>query len=110
VSDTIAVEEGFCMRSLRVCEVEALEGYCLRLILTDGSVVERDLSDLLDGPVFEPLRENPTIFAQVRPGLGTVVWPNGADIDPDTFIWDGPPPRDPEAKPKPTLKVSVPIS
>lgn len=98
------------MRSLRVREVEALGGYRLRLILTDGSVIERDVSDLLDGPIFEPLRETSTVFAQARPGLGTVVWPNGADIDPDTLIWDGPPPRDPEAKPKPTLRVSVPAS
>ena len=98
------------MRLLRVREVEPLEGYCLRLTLSDGCVVERDVSDLLAGPIFEPLKRNPALFAQARPGLGTVVWPNGADIDPDTLIWDGPPPRDPEAKPKPTLKVSVPVS
>lgn len=33
--------------------------------------------------VFEPLRD-PAYFAQVTvdPELGTVVWPNGADLDP----------------------------
>ena len=98
------------MGSLRVREVEALEGYCLRLILTDGSVVERDVANLLDGPVFEPLKENPAVFAQVLAEMGTVVWPNGADIDPDTLIWDGHPPKDPQANPKPTLRVSVPVS
>ncbi len=97
------------MRSLRVREVEVLEGYRLRLTLTDGSVVERDVSDLLDGPIFDLLRET-AFFSQARPGLGTVVWPNGADIDPDTLIWDGPPPQDPEAKPKPALRNSVPAS
>ncbi|MGH2374051.1 MAG: DUF2442 domain-containing protein [bacterium] len=98
------------MGSLRIRKVEALEEYRLRLTLTDDSVIERDVSDLLDGPIFELLRENPTVFAQARPGLGTVVWPNGADIDPDTLIWDGPPPREPGAKPKPTLRNSVPAS
>ena len=36
--------------------------------------------------VFEPLRE-PAYFAQVCVDreLGTVVWPNGADLDPDVL-------------------------
>ena len=36
--------------------------------------------------VFAPLRD-PTYFAQVRADreLGTVVWPNGADLDPDVL-------------------------
>jgi Protein of unknown function (DUF2442) len=36
--------------------------------------------------VFEPLRDA-TCFAQVRvdPQLGTMVWPNGADLDPDVL-------------------------
>jgi len=36
--------------------------------------------------VFEPLRD-PAYFAKLRvdPELGTVVWPNGADLDPDVL-------------------------
>jgi len=36
--------------------------------------------------VFAPLKD-PAIFAQVRihAELGTVVWPNGADLDPDVL-------------------------
>jgi len=36
--------------------------------------------------VFAPLRD-PAYFAQVRvdPELGTVAWPNGADLDPDVL-------------------------
>ena len=36
--------------------------------------------------VFEPLRD-PAYFAQVRvdADLGTVTWPNGADLDPDVL-------------------------
>jgi hypothetical protein len=33
------------------------------------------------GPVFEPLRD-PDFFAQVTVDHGTVVWPNGVDLDP----------------------------
>ena len=36
--------------------------------------------------MFEPLRD-PTAFRQVTvdPELGTIVWPNGADMDPDVL-------------------------
>ncbi|MFM7192421.1 MAG: DUF2442 domain-containing protein [Microcystaceae cyanobacterium] len=36
--------------------------------------------------VFEPLK-NPEYFAQVKvnPELGTIQWPNGADLDPDVL-------------------------
>lgn len=37
---------------LRVCAVTPLEGRSVRLTLSDGTDVERDLTDLLDGPVF----------------------------------------------------------
>lgn len=41
-------------------------------------------------PVFEPLRQDPELFRQVRVDqeLGTVVWPNGADLDPDVLHRD----------------------
>ena len=42
------------MALLRIREVKALEGFKLRLTLTDGSVIERDVSSLLVGPVFDP--------------------------------------------------------
>ena len=37
--------------------------------------------------MFEPLREDPKLFRQVRVDdeLGTIVWPNGADMDPDVL-------------------------
>ncbi len=42
-----------------------------------------DLTGGLHGPAFDPLAD-PDFFAQVRVDdeLGTVVWPNGADLDP----------------------------
>jgi hypothetical protein len=42
--------------------------------------------------VFEPLRRDPELFRRVRVDheLGTVVWPNGADLDPDVLHGDYP--------------------
>jgi hypothetical protein len=78
---------------LRICGVMPVEGFRLRLTLTDGSIVERDLSCLLMGPMFETLRKDSVAFRQVKVESGTVVWPNGADLCPDVLIWGGPPPQ-----------------
>jgi hypothetical protein len=78
---------------LRVHEAKAVGGFCLLLRLTNGMTVERDLSDILTGPIFDALREDPALFRDVRVEGGTVAWPNGADICPDVLIWDGPPPE-----------------
>lgn len=46
-----------------------------------------DLADGLWGEVFEPLRDL-SLFIQVGvdPELGTVVWPDGADLDPESLL------------------------
>ncbi len=61
-------------------------GYVLWLKFEDGSEGEVDLTSSLRGPVFEPLKDI-AYFKQVRldPELGTIVWPNGADIAPETL-------------------------
>ena len=82
------------MAFLRISEVRPLEGFKLKLTLTDGSVIERDVSRLLVGPVFDPVRKDPSFFRKVRAEDGTVVWPNGADLCPDVLIWGGPPPEE----------------
>jgi hypothetical protein len=73
---------------VRIRGVEALDGFRVRLSLTDDAVRELDLRPYLNGPVFEPVRTDPAFFRSVRvdPELGTIVWPNGADIDPDILI------------------------
>jgi hypothetical protein len=81
------------MALIRIADVQALDGFRLRLWLTDGTVVERDVSALLSGPLFEPVRADPACFRGVRAEGGTVVWPNGADLCPDTLIWGGAPPE-----------------
>lgn len=67
-----------------VTAVEPLGGFVLRLTFDDGATIERDLSEYLRGPIFKPLRDDPGLFAlaKVDEELGTVVWPNGADMDP----------------------------
>jgi hypothetical protein len=71
----------------RIRTVEPLKGFVLRLGFDDGTVREIDLEAELWGPVFEPLRNDPQLFRQVRVDneLGTIVWPNGADMDPDVL-------------------------
>ena len=71
----------------------------MRLTLTNGDVVERDLDALIWGPAFEPLRTDDRSFRQVRVAGGTLVWPGDLDFDPDTLIWGGPPPTDPRTRP-----------
>lgn len=67
----------------KITSVEVLGHYQLRLGFSDGISRDVDLAGEVRGPVFEPLAD-PEFFAQVRVDdeLGTVVWPNGADLDP----------------------------
>jgi hypothetical protein len=80
------------MRLTRIKTATPLRGFRLRLKLTDGRVIERDVRRWLNGPVFAEVRDNPEVFASVRVEHGTVAWPKGADLCPDLVIWEGPPP------------------
>ena len=70
-----------------VQSVEPLEGYRLRVGFDDGTERVVDVDRFLRGPVFEPIPRDRKLFEAVRvdPELKTVVWPNGADIDPDVL-------------------------
>ncbi len=68
-------------------EAEPLGGCTVRVRFEEGTTGEVDLSYLLDyGGVFGPLRD-PDYFCQLRadPEAGTIVWPNEADIAPETL-------------------------
>ena len=68
-----------------IVAVKALPGHRLYLRFEDGVEGEVAFPAPFDG-VFAALR-NPDVFAAVRLNreLGTVVWPNGADLDPDVL-------------------------
>jgi Protein of unknown function (DUF2442) len=58
----------------------------LRLTFTDGLSGEIDVLDRMRGPVFAQAR-TPDGFAQVTVDAetGTIVWPGGSDLAPDTL-------------------------
>jgi hypothetical protein len=56
----------------------------LRLTFTDGVDASVDFEPWLVGEVFEPLKR-PAFFRRFFLDGGTVVWPNGADIAPETL-------------------------
>ena len=76
---------------IRIESVEPLDGYVMRLGFSDATTRDIDLESELWGPVFEPLRD-PATFGQVMVDdeLGTIVWPNGADMDPVVLHGDRP--------------------
>ena len=71
-----------------VVEARYVNGYTLWVRFEDGTEGEIDLSSELDGPVFEPLRDQ-AFFGRLRvnPDTGTVEWPNGADLAPE-FLYE----------------------
>jgi Protein of unknown function (DUF2442)/Domain of unknown function (DUF4160) len=74
------------MNLVHVTAVEIVGEHGLRLSFEDGAGGEVDLSTWAWPGGFEPLRD-PQFFAQVRldDELGTIVWPNGADIAPESL-------------------------
>lgn len=70
-----------------VISVEPLANYELRVTFDDGVEGVVDVAEMIQRTgVFEPLRDRAT-FAQVQvhPELGTVCWPNAADLDSDVL-------------------------
>jgi hypothetical protein len=53
----------------------------------NGSQREIDLEPFLHGPVFEPIREDASLFRAMKIAGGTIAWDNGADIDPDVLYY-----------------------
>ncbi len=77
--------EGMMLKD--VIEVRALGDYRVHLRFEDGVEGELDLERMIRFTgVFATLRDK-TEFARVRvdPEAGTIVWPNGADLDPDVL-------------------------
>ena len=56
----------------------------IRVVFNDGVEGMIDFTDWLTGPVFEPLKDR-SYFMRFFVEGGTVTWPNGADIAPETL-------------------------
>lgn len=75
---------------VRIRSAVPLQNFVVRLEFTDGTQRDIDLGPYLHGPIFEPIRNDRLIFRSVRVDerMGTIVWDNGADIDPDVLYYD----------------------
>ncbi len=83
----------------RVTGVKVVPPYRLTLTFADGTTGTVDCAPWVleqDAGIFAPLRD-PSLFAQVflDHDAGTVAWPNGADVDPDTLYEEAHPPATP---------------
>lgn len=86
---------------VRVRSVKIRRGFTVTLGFTDGTRRDIDLEPYLWGPVFKEIRSNPIRFREVRIEGGTIAWPNGADLAPET-LYLGRPPRNPAGRSKRT--------
>jgi hypothetical protein len=66
----------------KVVSVEPLEGYKLKVKLSNGRKGIFDVSQFLGEGVFQELKDY-VYFSRVYVDYGTVVWPHEQDIDPE---------------------------
>jgi uncharacterized protein DUF2442 len=73
-------------RVYRVVSFEIAAPYTLRVRFDDGTEQAINFRPMLAGEIYAPLRDL-SLFNQVQvdPEVHTLVWPNGADFDPETL-------------------------
>lgn len=68
-----------------VKEIEYKDKYVYHIVFDDGTSGDVDFSEYVGrGPVFERFREI-DFFSKASIEGGTIAWPNGADIAPETL-------------------------
>ena len=70
----------------RVVDFEIVGSFRLKVVFDDGTEQVINFRPVLEGPLFGPLQDI-NLFNQVDidPEVHTLVWPNGADFDPETL-------------------------
>ena len=71
-----------------VLSVRPLAGHLLQVRFDDATERLFDMAPWLERPPYLSLRD-PEVFNHARVEFGTVVWPNGLDIDPETLYRQG---------------------
>ena len=67
-----------------VTQAEYRGDFKIHLAFNDGTEAVVDFADWLEGPIFDPVRD-PRFFQRFFVEAGAIVWPNGADIAPETL-------------------------
>ena len=73
-------------KCLHIDNANYIRDFIIEITFDDGTKKVVDVSPLLTGEMFEPLKD-PRIFAKltIDPISKTIVWPNGADIAPEAL-------------------------
>lgn len=67
---------------VRVRTVRPLRNFTVLIIFENGVQREINLEPYLRGPIFEQIRNDPSMFSFMKVVGGTIAWDNGADIRP----------------------------
>ena len=68
-----------------VVNIKYVVGYTFKIVFDDGKEGDVDFSSYLDGPGIFALLKDKKLFCSARIEGGTIAWPNGADIAPETL-------------------------
>jgi hypothetical protein len=69
----------------QVTAIEYRRGHIFRIVFDDDLAGDVDFSEYIGrGPIFEPFRDE-AFFRSAKIEGGTIAWPNGADIAPETL-------------------------
>jgi hypothetical protein len=70
----------------KVVDFEIVGPYTVKVVFDDGSAQVINFLPVLEGELYKPLQDM-KLFNQLKidPQTHTLVWPNGADFDPETL-------------------------